>query len=80
MPQGKPRVKNSTLNQETKRKVSLLSDKISVEQYFGSAIPKFRLRFNQFKSKLKLYREVRTNFKEIRFLEHFDIDNQQFAY
>ena len=45
------------------------------QQYVGSAIAKFRLRFNQYKPNIKLYGEGRRNFKQEKLIEHFYSEN-----
>ena len=51
--------------------VYLLTCRICEKQYSGSTITKFRERFNQYKSNLKLYGERRRDFKQKKLLEHF---------
>ena len=49
----------------------LLTCRICKKQYTGSTITRFRERFNQYKSNLKLYGEGRRDFKQKKLLEHF---------
>ena len=42
--------------------IYLIIYKVSAKQYTGSTITKFRSRFNQYKSNIKLYREGRRYF------------------
>ena len=51
--------------------VYLLTCRICKKQYTGSTITRFRERFNQYKSKLKLYVEGWRSFKQKKLLEHF---------
>ena len=51
--------------------VYLLTCRICKKQYTGSTITRFRERFNQYKSNLKLYGEGRRDFKQKKLLEHF---------
>ena len=43
--------------------IYLLTCKRCRKQYFGSTVTKFRLRFNQYKSNIKLYGEGKRGFK-----------------
>ena len=38
-------------------------------------IQPFRLLFNQYKSNIKFYGEQKRNFKQEKFIEHFDSEN-----
>ena len=51
--------------------VYLLTCRICKKQYTGSTITRFRERFNQYKSNLKLHGEGRRDFKQKKLLEHF---------
>ena len=53
----------------------LLRCKICRKQYAGSTITKFRLRFNQYKSNIKLYGEGRRNFTQEKLIERFYREN-----
>ena len=50
--------------------VYLLECKVCLKQYVGSTVTRFRLRFNQYKSNIKLYREGRSGFKQEKLIEH----------
>ena len=50
--------------------VYLLTCKVCAKQYTGSTINKFRSRFNQYKSNIKLYGEGRRGFVEEKLIEH----------
>ena len=45
------------------------------KQYTGSTITKFRLRFNQYKSNIKLYGEGKRGFEQEKLIEHFFFPN-----
>ena len=51
--------------------VYLLTCKVCFKQYVGSTAKKFRLRFIQCKSNIKLYAEGRRGFKQEKLIEHF---------
>ena len=51
--------------------VYLLTWKLCRKQYVGSAATRFRLRFNQYKSNIKLYWEGRRGFKQEKLIQHF---------
>ena len=51
--------------------VYLITCKVSKNQYTGSAVTKFRARFNQYKSNLKLYGKGRRVFFQGKLIEHF---------
>ena len=51
--------------------VYLLTCRICKKQYTDSTITRFRERFNQYKSNLKLYGEGQRDFKQKKLLEHF---------
>ena len=51
--------------------VYLLTCRICKKQYTGSTITRFRERFNQYKSNLKLHGEGRRDFKQNKLLENF---------
>ena len=55
--------------------VYLLTCKVSAKQYTGSTITKFRSRFNQYKSNIKLYGEGRRGFVQEKLIEHFYSQN-----
>ena len=55
--------------------VYLLTCKICKKQYVGSTITKFRLRYNQYKSNIKLYGEGRRGFQQESFIEHYFQEN-----
>ena len=55
--------------------VYLLTCKICAKQYTGSTITKFRSRFNQYKSNIKLYGEGRRYFVHEKLIEHFYSQN-----
>ena len=57
--------------------VYLLTCRICEKQYTGSTITKFRERFNQYKSSLKLYSKGRRDFKQKKLLQHFYSRNHQ---
>ena len=45
--------------------------KICRKQYVGSSVAKFKLRFNQYKSYIKLYGAGRKIFKQEKLIQHF---------
>ena len=51
--------------------VYLLTCTVCLKQYVGSTVTRFRLRFNQYKSNIKLYGEGRRGFKQEKLIEHF---------
>ena len=51
--------------------VYLITCKVCKKQYTGSTVTKFRARFNQYKSNLKLYGEGRRGFFQEKLIEHF---------
>ena len=55
--------------------VYLLTCKICAKQYTGSTITKFRSRFNQYKSNIKLYEEGRRGFVQEKLIERFYSQN-----
>ena len=55
--------------------VYLLTCKICKKQYVGSTITRFRLRYNQYKSNIKLYGEGRRGFQQESFIEHYFQEN-----
>ena len=55
--------------------VYLLTCKICKKQYVGSTITKFRMRYNQYKSNIKLYGEGKRGFQQERFIEHYFQNN-----
>ena len=44
--------------------VYLLTCKVCPKQHAGSTLTKYRLRFNQYQSNIKLYRESKSGFKQ----------------
>ena len=50
--------------------VYLITCKVCKKQYTGSTVTKFRARFSQYKSNLKLYREGRRGFFQEEQIEH----------
>ena len=56
--------------------VYLLTCKVCLKQYVGSTLTRFRLRFNQYKSNIKLYGEGRRGFKREMLIEHFFLCSQ----
>ena len=55
--------------------IYLLTCKRCRKQYVGSTVAKFRLRFNQYKSNIKLYGEGKRGFKQEKLIEHFFCPN-----
>ena len=51
--------------------VYLPTYKVRAKPYTGSTITKFRSRFNQCKSNIKLYGEERRGFVQEKLMEHF---------
>ena len=51
--------------------VYLLTCTVCLKQYVGSTGTRFRLRFNQYRSNIKLYGEERLGFKQEKLIEHF---------
>lgn len=51
--------------------VYLLKCKVCQKQYVWSAITKCRLRFNQYKSNIKLHREGKCGFKQEKIIENY---------
>ena len=56
--------------------VYLLTCKVYLKQYVGSTVTMFRLRFNQYKSNIKLYRERRRAFKQEELIDYFFLCSQ----
>ena len=55
--------------------IYLLTCKRCRKQYVGSTVTKFHLRFNQYKSNIKLYGEGKRGFKQEKLIEHFFCPN-----
>ena len=53
----------------------MLTSKVCQQQYIGSTMTKFRPRFNQYKSNIKLYGEGRRWFFREKLIEHFHSQN-----
>ena len=51
--------------------IHLITCQACKKQYTGSTVTKFRARFNQYKSNLKLYGEGRRRFFQEKLIEHF---------
>ena len=51
--------------------VYLITCKVCKKQYTGSTVTKFRARFNQYKSNVKLYDEGRRGSFQEKMIEHF---------
>ena len=62
---------NFEFNCNSSNVVYLLTCNVCKKQYVGSTTTKFRHRFNQYKSSLKLYEKGRRDFKQVKFFEHF---------
>ena len=60
--------------------VYLLTCKVCAKKYTRSAITKFRSRFNQYKSNIKLYGEGRRDFVQEKLIEHFYSQNHHGTY
>ena len=71
---------NFHFNRNSDYVVYLLTCKVCAKQYTGSTINKFRSRFNQYKSNIKLYGEGRRGFVEEKLIEHFYVQNNHGTY
>ena len=55
--------------------IYLLTCKRCRKQYIGFTVTKFHMRFNQYKSNIKLYGERKRGFKQEKLIEHFFCSN-----
>ena len=68
---GKQHKINFSFNCNSRNVVYLLTCKICEKQYVGSAVTKFRSRFNQYKSNVNLYGKGQRGFMQEPLIEHF---------